>query len=942
MAKAIKYTKTSKKKFSAWVTKPKVGTKANKQGLVTTKEKPWVLYTPAGVETVSLRTLVGEYLLRTGVGDVNITEEEIKKRADGGVVPWIHVVHKTQNKVTYYARHIGKGLGKFEVYEESKGEGSKYTVAGTAFVRMYSLVGDLRGIASQEDINKTLYKPERELAIKEVRSKESVKPEVASPKVASKEEVKVIKKEEEKDLIAAVVLAAETTLKGTGAETELTGAKGSKKVLRCKYAKGKKVISIYARVVKVSGEAKADVAIYLKPKGKEQIVKSKKGLPIPEVKQYIVSEVSKTKEKVSGADTSKKSLEVEAKVENESVKLQEQGELARAILNTEARKFIEEYGIYGEIVEEHRGTREEIQEACRRSRVKLIEWHFKKNKDIRFREPAICHSIQLGYTYEGDCLELSIIDPSEYEDTLLPMDNAKWEEDYTNTILKALICISRDLTNPYGSKLDANTCNDTPTQRVLEKTTATRIKDPKGLTETQKVARQYIRAKALIEEAHKDFLGYTGLIRGKDMEYTGDVEGLVGKPHLGTTKMFSWHYKRDKEHVYLDDINCPNLRMYLTWEGKLKLRSTMWGVDSYEIPAISDPRWEAKLIENLLEMLESIRDGMSGVYKEDRHSNFAEYLFASEKEKEQELIAKQERNDTYWAERYGCPYFSKLMDILYELKPSINEILDTREGVVISSTRNSDTGANMAQVTIEDKEYRVTCKKLEGSGMGAEGDFTLWVKTKPLARFRTAKGVCTRLLNEVSKQVSDGKKHEYKYKLVGKFMENGEHMYIVQNLKTNKKTKVTRSQLLVLLKSKTVNNATVTTRNGSEEIRLKAKGGLTKVDGSSLKRAQEGLSESWDLDNERVHRSIMDKLGRSIGIVGELTPIGDEDKHSIFEIQAITGETLEVVFSTKAWRYLITSDRDDTKSLGVRSREDRKTRVKFTTDLLNGILSKVK
>lgn len=148
----IKYTRTQEKQYSGWVAFPSIGFRIPSTDFVTTKERPWLLATPMGIKPVSATELANGFLFKADKGVEPINTKTAKFRMVDGIVPWTAVVRNTANVLSVMARHIpsSKGLGHFEFYPELYGEQYMYRLEGPIFVRMYTLHGGLRNIATPE------------------------------------------------------------------------------------------------------------------------------------------------------------------------------------------------------------------------------------------------------------------------------------------------------------------------------------------------------------------------------------------------------------------------------------------------------------------------------------------------------------------------------------------------------------------------------------------------------------------------------------------------------------------------------------------------------------------------------------------------------------------------------------------------------------------------
>lgn len=161
-----KFTRTQEKQYTGWITYPKVGTAVPGLGQ-TTKDRPFVLAAPDGLRIVSAQDLAMGYLFKAEKGTEAITGASIKTKAvEGGVIPWTQVVRNTTNVPSVMARHVkGKGLGVFEMYPEQFGPQYMTKVKGEVFVRMFTLHGNLAGIATPEQASAVTPKPTKEIAV---------------------------------------------------------------------------------------------------------------------------------------------------------------------------------------------------------------------------------------------------------------------------------------------------------------------------------------------------------------------------------------------------------------------------------------------------------------------------------------------------------------------------------------------------------------------------------------------------------------------------------------------------------------------------------------------------------------------------------------------------------------------------------------------------------
>ncbi len=164
-----KFTRTQEKQYTAWVAHPPVGTHIPGASQPTTKDRPWVLYAPDGLRVVSAGELAANFYFKTSNGVEPINSNTAKVKVKNGIVDWTQVVRNTATSLSYMARHVaGKengGLGWFEVYPEAYGPQYMRRVAGNAFVRMFALVGGLRGIASQAASEPITNKPKESIAV---------------------------------------------------------------------------------------------------------------------------------------------------------------------------------------------------------------------------------------------------------------------------------------------------------------------------------------------------------------------------------------------------------------------------------------------------------------------------------------------------------------------------------------------------------------------------------------------------------------------------------------------------------------------------------------------------------------------------------------------------------------------------------------------------------
>lgn len=159
----VKFTKTQEKQYTAWAAHPPIGTQIPGVSQPTTKEKPWVLSAPDGVRVLSAGELAANFYFKTSKGVEPINGNTAKSKIKNGVVDWTQVVRNTATSLSFMARHVaGKengGLGWFEVYPEAYGPQYARRVAGNAFVRMFALVGGLRGIATPAQAEPITIKP---------------------------------------------------------------------------------------------------------------------------------------------------------------------------------------------------------------------------------------------------------------------------------------------------------------------------------------------------------------------------------------------------------------------------------------------------------------------------------------------------------------------------------------------------------------------------------------------------------------------------------------------------------------------------------------------------------------------------------------------------------------------------------------------------------------
>jgi len=162
-----KFTRTQEKQYTGWITYPKVGTAVPGTGQATTKDRPFVLAAPDGLRVVSTQDIATGYLFKSDKGTEPITGQSVKARMVGGVLPWTQVVRNTANAPSVMARHVKSksGLGVFEMYPEQFGPQYMTKVKGEVFVRMFTLHGNLAGIATPEQAAGITPKPAKELAI---------------------------------------------------------------------------------------------------------------------------------------------------------------------------------------------------------------------------------------------------------------------------------------------------------------------------------------------------------------------------------------------------------------------------------------------------------------------------------------------------------------------------------------------------------------------------------------------------------------------------------------------------------------------------------------------------------------------------------------------------------------------------------------------------------
>ncbi len=162
-----KFTRTQEKQYTGWITYPKVGTAVPGTGQATTKDRPFVLAAPDGLRVVSTQDLATGYLFKSDKGTEPITGQSVKARLVGGVLPWTQVVRNTANAPSVMARHVKSksGLGVFEMYPEQFGPQYMTKVKGEVFVRMFTLHGNLAGIATPEQASAVTPKPTKEIAV---------------------------------------------------------------------------------------------------------------------------------------------------------------------------------------------------------------------------------------------------------------------------------------------------------------------------------------------------------------------------------------------------------------------------------------------------------------------------------------------------------------------------------------------------------------------------------------------------------------------------------------------------------------------------------------------------------------------------------------------------------------------------------------------------------
>ena len=162
-----KFTRTKEKQYTAWVAHPPVGTHIPGASQPTTKDRPWVLYAPDGLRAVSAGELAANFYFKTSNGVEPINDNTVKAKVKNGIVDWTQVVRNTATSLSYMARHVaGKengGLGWFEVYPVAYEPQYIRRVAGNAFVRMFALVGGLRGIATPAQAEPITIKPKESI-----------------------------------------------------------------------------------------------------------------------------------------------------------------------------------------------------------------------------------------------------------------------------------------------------------------------------------------------------------------------------------------------------------------------------------------------------------------------------------------------------------------------------------------------------------------------------------------------------------------------------------------------------------------------------------------------------------------------------------------------------------------------------------------------------------
>lgn len=162
-----KFTRTQEKQYTGWITYPKIGTAVPGTGQATSKDRPFVLAAPDGLRVVSTQDLATCYLFKSDKGTEPITGQSVKARMVGGVLPWTQVVRNTANAPSVMARHVKSksGLGVFEMYPEQFGPQYMTKVKGEVFVRMFTLHGNLAGIATPEQASAVTPKPTKEIAV---------------------------------------------------------------------------------------------------------------------------------------------------------------------------------------------------------------------------------------------------------------------------------------------------------------------------------------------------------------------------------------------------------------------------------------------------------------------------------------------------------------------------------------------------------------------------------------------------------------------------------------------------------------------------------------------------------------------------------------------------------------------------------------------------------
>jgi hypothetical protein len=119
------------------------------------------------LRVVSTQDLATGYLFKSDKGTESITGQSVKARMVGGVLPWTQVVRNTANAPSVMARHVKSksGLGVFEMYPEQFGPQYMTKVKGEVFVRMFTLHGNLAGIATPEQASAVTPKPTKEIAV---------------------------------------------------------------------------------------------------------------------------------------------------------------------------------------------------------------------------------------------------------------------------------------------------------------------------------------------------------------------------------------------------------------------------------------------------------------------------------------------------------------------------------------------------------------------------------------------------------------------------------------------------------------------------------------------------------------------------------------------------------------------------------------------------------